>query len=188
MSDTQTETPIEVRLNKNIPLPKKNYVLRCTEEEVKASSKGNMMIVIELEIVDPAQVPFGENKVLVLGGTTMTKYLVFKVLNEDGSTNEKNTGIAIDKLKEFYTLLGLSKDFDKENPVATNQIKGMLIDWICYAKEYTICEDLTPEQKAKGDKQGSPILDRNTNKPLRGFKPELGDMQGVSSFKPTNPY
>lgn len=188
MSDTNTAEPMdEIKLSKNIPMPKKNYVLRCTEEEYKASSKGNMMIEREWEVVDPASVVYN-GKTLILAGTTMRKYTTCIVLNQDGTQDEGKTAKCKSSLKAEYELLGFDTNVDPANPLAKNQAKGMLVDAICTSEEYTQCEDLTAEQKAKGDKQGSPILDRNTGKPLRGYRPQIREILGVSSFKLTNPY
>lgn len=185
---TDTDTLPEVKLTKNIPLPKKNYVLRCTEEEYKSSKKGNMMIERKWEIVDPAEVVQSDRK-LILAGTEMTQYVTCIVFLEDGTTkDEKKSAQCLLNLKEDYRKLGFDTNVDPTNPLAKAQAKGILADWICNAQEYTQCEDLTTEQRAKGDKQGSSILDRNTNKPLKGFRPNLQELLGVSSFKPTNPY
>lgn len=189
MSDTNTTEVVmdEIKLTKNIPMPKKNYVLRCTEEEYKSSSKGNMMIEREWEVVDPSEVVYNGKK-LILAGTTMKKYTTCIVMNEDGTVNDVKSAKCKSMLREEYSMLGFDTNVDPANPLAKNQAKGMLVDAICASEEYTQCEDLTAEQKAKGDRQGSPILDRNTGKPLRGYRPQIREILGVSSFKPTNPY
>lgn len=182
-----TDTLIDIKLNKNIPLPKKNYVLRCIEEESKEAGTGNMMVVRQWEIVDPAQVPFN-GKNLILAGTKMRQQVMFKFFNEDGTVDEKKTKWGQSTIKDDFEKLGYTGEIDYDNPTASFSAKDMLVDAVCNGKEYIQCEDLTPEQRAKGDKQGTPILDRNTGKPLKGFNANIQEVLGVSSFKPTNPY
>lgn len=186
-----TETQlVDVKPGKNIPIPKKNYALRCTEEEVRESKSGNgnMMVYRKWEILDPTEVPWN-GKNLVLAGTEMEQRIVFLIKSPDGSINEKSTAWAQSMLKEDYIKLGFDvSKIDFNNPLATVSAKGLIADAICNSKEYTQCEDLTADERAAGAKQGKPILDRNTNKPLKGFQANIQEILGVSSFKPTNPY
>jgi hypothetical protein len=188
MSDTSTETKLkpEVRVGKNVPLPKKNYVIRCIEEEYKESSKGNFMIEREWEIVEPAQVEYPD-KIVVTAGNTMRQYLTCVVKLPDGGKDERKTANCMALVRADYTNLGFDTDVDEDNPLAKNQAKGMLADAICNSKEYIQCEDLTPEQRAKGNRQGTPIVDRNTGKPIKGYIAQIVKIVGASSFVPTQP-
>lgn len=187
MSETTTAPKPEVKVGKNVPLPKKNYVLRCVEEEYKESSKGNMMIEREWEIVEPAQVEYSD-KIIITAGVNMRQYLTCICKLPTGEVDEKKTASMMNSVKADYHKLGFDTDIDENNPLAKNQAKGILADWVCNSKEVVECEDLTSEQRAKGDRQGTPIVSRTTGKPIRSFQPQLISLDGISSFVPTNPY
>lgn len=160
-------------LDRNTPLPRGNYVIRCTEEKFGESSKGNMMITREFEIVEPGMVKVNGVEVNV-AGTTLTQYLTTKVFKEDKSVDEYKTKKAMGNVFADYEKIGHPCDeIDENNPLANCSTKGMLLDAVCSSAEY--------DEK---DSSGNPILDRNTNKPLKGYQVKISSILGVSSFKP----
>jgi len=143
-----TSAQVEVRLNKNIRLPRDRYTTRVQKRDFGPSkSSGNPMVTYVWEIAAPNDFILDGKKV-VIAGYTFTQYLVTRVL-ADGeklsaaeSTEKKHMEFA-EFMKKMggpllAPLLG-GAEWDDENPPLLDV--GTLADVICNTKE-------TPELKA----------------------------------------
>lgn len=174
-------------LSKKLPLPKNRYAVQCIEEEYKESSKGNMMVKRTWEIVSPIEVTIG-GEVINVAGVTIEQYLTLIVFKEDGTVDEKKVAGMKGRYIQDANLFNetVPNDFDESNPPL--YAKGKVMEAILSSQEYPQTQDPTPEELAKGQKYGKPILDQN-NKPLKGFKPQLNELLYVSDVKGTSaPY
>ena len=145
--------------NNSTPFPQNSYTIRCIEETFGPSkSSGNPMITRKWEIVSPETVQIGDRQVSV-AGQEITEYITCKVKNEDGDGwNVAKSDKAFGRLRDDLLLLGAdaSSDIDDENPPTI--ARGLEVIAYVYAKEQARLAAPTPEQLAKGQKQGSPVM------------------------------
>lgn len=151
---------LAAQLPKNVALPKDRYSIQCTEEEFGESSKGNMMITRTWEVVDPTEKVINGQK-YGIGGIILKQYLT-TVCFKDGPNGKEvdttKTQTMMAQVFEDYKKLGLPyDDIDENNPVLG--AKGLVANAILLSKPVPQTKDPTPEQLAKGQKYGDPILD-----------------------------
>jgi hypothetical protein len=171
--------------NNGMPFPQDNYELTCVEEDFGASkASGNPMITRKWEIVKPETAVLGDKQVSI-AGQQITEYIVCKNKNADGEGwDTKKSDESFGKLRDDLLLLGHDKSegIDDENPPTIAKGKTVLA-WV-YAKEQPRLKAPTPEQLAKGQKQGDPV--KIDGKEVKRYELKLGEkyklVSGGSGF------
>lgn len=169
---------LAAQLPNNVALPKDRYAIQCTEEEFGESSKGNMMITRTWEIVSPTEKPIN-GQTYGIAGIVLKQYLTTVCFKEGANGKEVDTAktaTMMGQVFEDYKKLGLPcEDIDENNPPLL--AKGLVVNAILLSKEFQQTKSATPEQLAKGQKYGDPILDED-GKALHSYKVQL-DYNGI---------
>lgn len=179
------QTDTVAALNRNTPLPKDRYTLQCIEEIFGPSKKGNLMITRTWQIIAPQFKEVNGQKLDVLG-QEFKQYLTLKCFKKDQNgedmVDEDKTKTMMSRVFDDYRMMGLPCDeIDENNPALG--AKGLVIDWYCGAEEKFMLKDPTPEQIAKGQMYGDPVLDAN-GKNISTFSPKMIAPIGISNIAP----
>lgn len=174
----------EAQFNSKFRLPPDRYTIRCIDETFETSSKGNMMIVREWEVVYPESIEINGQKVSLAGAKCKKQYfptLVFDGKERDAEASDK----ALARLKAEDAKLGIEYEtINDENPAL--QCKKLIAEAVLRPEEYSRLKDPTAEQRAQG-KMGDPILDED-GKPLISFSIVIGEILRKSTREINRPF
>jgi hypothetical protein len=155
------------------------------------SSKGNQMITLELEVVEPKTYMIGEQEVNIAGAKAKM-YFNTKMFEENGEVDEDKTAVCRARVfgpsqsdkPSLYELLGLDGSaVDPENP--------LMSDLLCKVVFTQMSSDPTEQRKtptadeiAKAKKAGTKPLGTvmkhpKTGKPLVKYWPKIEEIFGV---------
>lgn len=161
--------------------------VRCLSEEFKPSSKGNLMIEREFEIVHPEVIELKDGRKVEIIGTELTQYRVTKNVDpvtkeHDKKESDKSWANYIDERHA----LGLPVDtqLDDENPPL--DLKGKIIEATISSQASPQCEPLTAEDRAAGKKQGKPIM--LNGKAVIRYKPQIVALLQMAEQQVGQPY
>ena len=155
-----------------------NYVCRFIEESFVKSSKGNPMIVLQPEIVSPAEVNNGQETLNIAGTKPAKMYFNTKVLDEDGNIVQDKTDSAAKRIEQLYTALELDfTDFNPDNP--TLAFKGKTFYCMIQCEEDAQRKNPTPDQIKKGER-GDTMKNPVTGKDLITYKPVVREVFGLA--------
>lgn len=165
--------------NNKVFFPTDRYTLHCVEEKFAPSNKGNPMITREFEIVSPAEIQIGDRKYNI-AGLKIVQYRTVKVKDENGDWDTVKSDKSWGNFRDELLAIGFDPEaeVDDENPPL--EFKGKNIDAILYAREDVARKSVTPEQAAKGIRQGDPITDANDNE-IKTYQIQLQSIQGLAS-------
>lgn len=162
--------------NSKMFFPTNNYTIRVVDEVNKPSSKGNPMTTIEFEIVNSEPVKMGDLGMVEFDGVTFKKFFT------TGNPNNKELDQkSFNRHDDFLRKCGIdtSEGWDNENPPSVN---GKVLSVKLYGKETIQRASPTDEEKQSNDpevKKGKILIDPITNKEVRGYQIELGDVYGL---------
>ena len=170
-------------------IPRDVYDISFMEASFEASSKGNMMIILEPEIVGPEKVTVNGQAKIVAGVKCNKMYfptIIYKDVDgvkvRDDAASEK----ALDRLRELYSALRIDMTgFDDENPIL-EPLKKVVARAVLGAEETKACKDPTPEQLAKGQKFGDPIIENG--KEVVSYRINVTNVLGLSSKQVGKPF
>jgi hypothetical protein len=125
-------------------LPNGTYTLRIVEAERKVSSKGNDMVAIITEIVEPTEVN-GPKGFVEIGGVQVRDYPL----------------IPSRSLKEYHKIFDLPEEFELEDydEIAAG-LKGKAFKAVLYTKSESRMDEIT----------GDPMIDPITGQPLANYR------------------
>lgn len=176
--------------NRSIFFPKKDYILRITDEEIKPSNAGNPMVKLEFEICNSPLISIGDAMV-DLNGVKFPKWFVTKVKKQEGDNSpealEKASQEAFDRYNMFLRQCGIdvSAGWDDENPPS---VKGKVVYALCYGKEEPAYSSRTAEQIAKGEKHGDIIKNPVDGKDVINYSPQLEQVFGIYTGELKQPF
>ena len=166
--------------NNKKPFPRDRYAITCIEETFGLSkSSDNPMITRVWEISSPETVQQGDKKMNV-AGLKINQYVTTKVKDPktggwDAEASDKNFG----RFRDELVLMGFTEEaIDDEAPPLF--AKGKTVDAIVYAKADKARKSPTPEQLAKGQKQGDPIKDQD-GKEVVTYQLAIDSILGLST-------
>lgn len=167
---------MSTKWNSTIPVPKDNYVLRCTEALFGASKRtDNPMATLSFEIVSPTEMEVG-GKMITFAGTPLKHYVVTTAL-EDGAVNAEKTASCQERVKDLFEKFGVDfSGFNPENPDFSGLV-GKQVWALLVSDRSEKRRDQTAEQKAKGE-LGSIIKDPITGKDLIQYFPKIDSFFG----------
>jgi len=169
-----------------VMFPRDNFVLRCIEESLEQSSKGNAMIKLVFEVDRPEEVEINGDTFNVAGARS-TGYYVLKVTDGDGAVDTEKTENAQGRIRELYEKFGLPSDnIDFDNPQLG--FKGKLQWALLYADAQEQRKSPTKEQLAKGIKQGDVLRHPITREPLIAYYPKIDQFFGLAEAQANKPF
>lgn len=156
----------------SLPFPKDNYAIRCIDEKIDKSKKGNPMVTLEWEIVNAAP-QMVQDKLVEFDGVTFKTYHTTRVINKDDATVEeiaKSSQKAFDEYGKLLAKAGydVSEGYDDENPP---RMLGKIMYVCLRAEERIEYKEPNAEQKAAG-KPGDIIKDGN-GKDRKTYSPRV---------------
>lgn len=156
--DQSTGTSEAPNLPNTIPI-QDSFSTRIKDVEFKVSSKGNSMMVLDVEAYHPDLYKVGSKTYNIAGVLNSKLYLVF-------------TDKGMERVWEMmdFTGIGRSKGIDTDNP-DTEQFKSKTFFALWGSEEYVIRKLLSEEEKLAGKKpeEADPVLDANGN-PMKGYR------------------
>ena len=157
-----TNLPNTVKLPNNT-----RCATRISKAEYKISSKGNPMIVLDVEIFNPESIKING-----------TDYNIAGIVDKHFLTL---TDAAMQRVKEFMKHIGIGGvELDKENP-DTDQFIGRKFSALWGGDEYVYRAELTDEDRAAGKTEGEPVTDEEGNV-LRGYRSKMKMVIGPTKF------
>jgi|TARA_B100000073_G_C23697041_1_gene558777 hypothetical protein len=121
-------------------LPNGTYTLRVVEAERKVSAKGNDMVAVVAEVVEPTEVN-GPNGFVEVGGVQVRDYPL----------------IPSRSLKEYHKIFDLPDEFELEDyDEIAEGLKGKAFKAVLYTKQEARMDEIS----------GDPMIDPITNQPL----------------------
>jgi hypothetical protein len=125
-------------------LPNGTYTLRIVEAERKVSSKGNDMVAIVTEVVEPAEVN-GPNGFVEISGVQVRDYPL----------------IPSRSLKEYHKIFNLPDEFELEDyDEIAEGLKGKAFKAVLYTKSESRMDEIT----------GNPMIDPITGQPIASYR------------------
>ena len=125
-------------------LPNGTYTLRIVEAERKVSSKGNDMVAIVTEVVEPEEVS-GPNGFVEVSGVQVRDYPL----------------IPSRSLKEYHKIFDLPDEFELEDyDEIAEGLKGKAFKAVLYTKSEARMDEV----------KGAPMIDPITGKPLASYR------------------
>lgn len=155
----------------NVFLPAQTYRVCCTKSELGKSRKGNPMITLTAEIIEPEVIENDGKEVRITGQTfqiwlTLVPWLVGKQRESNMAQVWKFCDkVGVTDMCELNPESG-APDFDAERH--EEYFKGLEWDMPLSSVPRTKRMKQTPEQKAKGE-PGTPILDGEGNEIQDGW-------------------
>jgi hypothetical protein len=176
---------VEINWNSKMAFPKDRYTIRCTEEKFGMNSNNNPMITREWEVVAPETVQIGD-QIVTVSGATIQQYLTSKVKGDGGQWDSKRSDGAFARLRDDLKLLGFEgEEIDDENPPLI--AKGKVVEAILYGRVSKSFKEVTPEQRAKGQRNGDPIKDLD-GKDVVVYQINIDSILGLSNAEVGSQY
>lgn len=162
-----------------------NFINRVTNASfTQSKSSGNPMIVLEMEVVSPAEVQVGNDTVNIAGVKTTNYYTTQSFV--DGVIDPEKTAKNRSNLEKLYAAFEIPfEDFNPENPDLSS-FKGKSVYTQMAPDVQEQRKNPTAEQiadaKAKGIKfvQGDVMLNPITGKPLVSYRPNVKEIFGLA--------
>lgn len=176
----------QIQLNKDVMLPTDRYTVRLKDVVYGPSSKGNFMFTVTPELVFPDSfVAVNGTTINIAGVNLKQQYITLKIKGEDGNWDKEATQKAVDRFLDQLDKFGVDTSVLREEGIDLNNpdkklLDGLVLDAICGSEEYVRRKDLTPEQKAKGIKQGDEIKDAN-GKAIKSYSHIVKEFLGAGS-------
>lgn len=158
------------------------YTNRIVGATFAPSNKGNPMITLDTEVVQPAEVEIAGEQVNI-AAVSAKYYIVTAVMNEDGSLNEEKTAKTRESAKEILTNLGYTT-INWDN-IDVTPLRGKLILTLMESEITERRKNPTSAQieaaKAKGIRaEGDVMKHPVSGKPLVQYWPKIREIFGLA--------
>lgn len=162
-----------IKWNKELQFPTDScFANRILSAEYGPSSKGNLMITMETEIVVPDEYSIGQQMVEIAG---------IKVTSYFTANNDQNK----DKIVTMFKNLGLSTENMNWDNLDVEPLKGLVILTAMRGRQQPKTKSPTATQMAEAAKTGArpvgdPMINPVTKKQMIEYWPEITDIFGLA--------
>lgn len=166
--------------NKKMQFPANDdYVARITEAEfVESKRSGNPMIHYTMEVVSPDTRTI-DGKEVNIAGVQIEQYATVTVM-DGADVDTEGTDNVRERLKELLAKLEIeTSNFDYQNP-PVEKFKGLVVLCALGADTDSMRKAPTPEQLAKGQKEGDVMMNPITKKAIVFYKPKVIEIFGIA--------
>jgi hypothetical protein len=181
-----------VNWNAEIPFPSDScFKNRIISAKFAPSNKGHQMITLELEVVEPATYPIGDQEVNI-AGVKAKMYFITKMFDENGNVDESKTANCRSRVfvsanpekPSLYDQLGLDgAAADPENPNVSEMLGKVVYTQMSSEpteqRKTPTADEIAKAKKAGTRPVGAVMKHPKTGKPLVKYWPKIDEIFGL---------